>query len=74
MYPQMLCKPCPFNRYSVGVVVMVGFSSSTYTVPEDVNVDICLTTNIGNDELIPVLIFTAPKSATRELYYSCEVH
>ena len=48
---------------------MVDIDSPTYTVPEDGgNVEICLRTNVGSNQPVSVVITTAPKSATRELF------
>lgn len=50
------------SRY---IVVTVEFGSPNYTVPENEGtVSVCLTTSIGSDQPLNVIVATAPKTAT----------
>ena len=50
---------------SLHIVVTVEFGSPNYTVPENEGtVSVCLTTSIGSDQPLNVIVATAPKTAT----------
>ena len=50
------------SRYTV---VTVEFGSPNYSVPENEGtISVCLTTNIGSDQPLSVIVGTAPKTAT----------
>ena len=49
------------------VVVSVNFGSPTYTIPEDgESVEVCLTTNVGSNEPLTLIVLTDPRTATGE--------